>query len=532
MRLSTASSISNSVRPARPGDAAHLLRALLCAGIATVARGAFAQDLSSIGVTLLRSRDATLTGAGLRIAQPEAGAPNWEVNPSTQPNATFNYYGSGGASSAFTNSLGLESSHADIVGSYIYGNGGVAPGVVIVDNYDANYYESAIISASVSIPAILVNQSFVNDSTNSADQANTDSIFDQYAAQYGVLFISGAGNSGMVASPASCYNGIGVAAYGGNTAVGPTPDNGRCKPDITAPAGFTSLSTALVTGSAAILWQAGGRGDGGAGTSSLVLDPKVLKALLLNGAAKPGDWSHTTASPLDFRYGAGILDVFNSWTQLRGGRVAATDQTSVPSGAAHPPSTAKTPGATLTGWDNASVSTDFISDGVNDYYFQVGPGSAAGWTLTATLVWEKEENNSTINNLDLFLYRVADGSLAASSQSAVDNVEHIYAEGLAEGEYDLQIVNLGGAGPLPSSGEPYGLAFSFTTGQLSIQQGANGPALSWPVYPDGQTLQATATLGAGINWTNVSSPPMVTNKQNLLNLGGLGSAGFFRLSPP
>ena len=51
-----------------------------------------------------------------------------------------------------------------------------------------------------------------------AQQQKLDSAYDDYAAQYNTLFVSGAGNggpgSGSVAPPSTCYNGISVGAYG------------------------------------------------------------------------------------------------------------------------------------------------------------------------------------------------------------------------------------------------------------------------------------------------------------------------------
>ena len=120
--------------------------------------------------------------------------------------------------------------------------------------------------------------------------------------------------------PATCYNGIGVGAYGGSSSIGPTLDNGRAKPDITAPGlRTTSFSTPQVAGAAAVLMQAGLRGDGGGDTNSAA-DIRTVKALLLNGAIKPADWTNHAASPLDTRYGAGVLNVFNSYKQLAGGK--------------------------------------------------------------------------------------------------------------------------------------------------------------------------------------------------------------------
>src|SRR6185436_17639641 len=97
--------------------------------------------------------------------------------------------------------------------------------------------------------------------------------------RYGTVFVCGAGNGGPVSSPATAYNVIAVGAYGGPSSSSTV--DGRSKPDITAPASFTSFSTPLVSGAAALLSQAAARNDGGAGTAVSAGDVKTIKALLL-----------------------------------------------------------------------------------------------------------------------------------------------------------------------------------------------------------------------------------------------------------
>jgi len=332
-----------------------------------------AQNLDVIGVTVLRMATTNLNGAGIRVAQPEAnngdnGSTNsWEVNPNNvaQPVVLFAYTSGLGASTSYPNSVGDWSSHADAVGNNFYGlPNGVATNVAHVDNYEGNYFFDSIISATPSpnINDPVVNQSFIFGSVPSqvtiAQQQQIDSDYDNYAAKYNTLFISGAGNSGpasgSVCPPATCYNGIGVGAYGTSaSSVGPTEDNGRAKPDITAggsPADLTSFSTPYVSGAAAVLMQAGLRGDGGDDTNSAA-DIRTVKALLLNGAVKPADWTNNPPSPLDPRYGAGVLNVFDSYKQLAGGQHGCIVSTTVSTGGAHPPTGAAGTVGVLSGWD-------------------------------------------------------------------------------------------------------------------------------------------------------------------------------------
>ncbi len=513
-----------------------------------------AQNLGQTGVTLLRAMTTNVDGSGIRVAQPEAGLDTnnppmiWEVNPAATGRSSnlFTYISSSGSSSNYPNFLGSESGHADSVAGIFYGiPGGVATNVAHMDNYDANYFYNSIIDASFpqNINDSVVNQSFIFNDSSASDQQTIDSAYDNYAAQFKTLFISGAGNgvgsgnNGRVNPPATCYNGIGVGVSDGSSSVGPTIDNGRCKPDIIAPGGETSFSTPLVSGAAAVLMQAGLRGDGGSDTNS-ASDIRTVKSLLLNGAIKPAGWTNSNSSPLDARYGAGVLNVFNSYEHLAGGKHGYIVSAGVSSGVAHPPTGDSGTVGALSGWDfNAISSTSAgifssATDGVNHYYFNVTNNlSGQNFTATATLVWNRQQNQTAINNLDLFLYNCANSNLIACSTSLVDNVEHIWLPRLPQGRYDLQVLK--NAGNSVSDSESYALAFEFFSEPLQIAQVETNAALSWPVYPAGFTLESTTNLASPAVWTTNNIPPqVVTNSQNYILLNATNPAQFFRLRRP
>jgi hypothetical protein len=351
------------------------------------------------------------------------------------------------------------------VGQIFYGSGsGVAPGISHVDNYEAgNFYNNLI--GTLFPPAIsakVVNQSFIFGSPTQpltvAQQQTIDQAYDNYVARYGTIFVSGAGNSGTVTAPATAYNGIGVGAYGGSSATGPTLDGGRSKPDITAPASVTSFSTPLVSGAAALLVQAGTRGDGGAGTSAAAVDPRTIKALLLNGASKPADWAHTPTQPLDPRYGAGVLNIYNSWQQLKAGQQPVSGNTT-PALSSPPTPISSGSSNAPAGWDFNSLTSSATNDSVNHYLVTLDPGTT--YKLTGTVTWERQENQTAINNLDLLLYNVLTGTAIDQSISSVDNVEHLYTLNLTPGIYDLEVLKHGGATEVTDA-ETYALAYSFS----------------------------------------------------------------------
>ena len=509
---------------------------ILLAGLLTGIFGvsARAQNLDQIGVTLLRTQTTNLDGSGIRVAQPEASAPAFEVNPASvgQPTNRFTYASAAGTATNYPNSVGSESGHADGVGANFYGmtGSGVATNVARVDNFDANYFVNTyVVSNLMVLNDSVVNQSFIFTETNGGhasvgEQQEIDSAYDDYAAQYGTLFISGAGNSGSVSPAATSYNGIGVAAYGGSSSIGPTLDNGRCKPDLTAPASATSFSTPQVSGAAAVLMQAALRGDGGSDTNA-AFDLRTIKALLLNGAVKPANWTNSNSSPLDARYGAGVLNVFNSYKQLAGGKNNPSATDLILTGAVHTPFAVTNVVAANSGWNLQSISSTATNDAVNHYFFNATNGFVA-----ATLVWNRQHGETNINDLDLFLYDCASSNLVACSTSRVDNVEHIFVPSITTGTYDLQVLKNGGTNVVSDS-ETCALAFAFAPTQLSLARTGTNAVLTWPVYPAGFCVEATTNLAAP-TWRTNSLSATLTGNTNILSVTMTNEAQFFRLRQP
>lgn len=504
------------------------MRVLCCCVLFFAAANGFAAgDLNYLGVNTLWSFEPGLTGAVIRVAQPEAGAPNWQVNPNYLglPESQFTWTSSAGSASTYPNSLGAESFHGDEVATYFYApNGGVAPGVAHVDSYPAEYILETIVPSQIAISAKIVNQSFVLGMENAA----ADLDYDHYAARYNVLFVSGAGNGGPPQSPATAYNGIAVGALGGASAIGPTT-GGRAKPDITAPATLTSYSTPQVAGAAALLLQAAARGDGGPGTSNHLADIRTVKALLLNGAQKPWGWTNAPQTPLDLRYGAGGANVFQSYRQLRAGRQSAAISQSIALGNPHPPPS--TPASLITarrGWDFATNTSSIALDGLRHYFFDVlGPSNR---TLTCTLVWNRQQNQTAINDLDLFLYSVPGNTLIASSISVVDNVEHLCVTNLPPGRYNLQVFKSGGTLPKRvTNNETYALAFDFGPSQPAALGAAGVVGSQFVTQLSGEPNQryridAAGALGV---WTPIQTN--VTSTAGTLDLSfPAADARFFR----
>jgi hypothetical protein len=503
-----------------------------------------AQNLNTTGFILLQAITTNLNAAGIRVGQAEAenlSTNDWEVNPAAVPQrvSLFTWYSNGLSSTTFPNSLGIESGHADYVGSLFYGSSGMATNVAHVDNFEANTYLNDYIANSQgfsgSATDAIVNQSYTIGPLDVSDQQAADSDFDNFSVKFNTLFVSAANNYGnnvQVCAPGTSYNCICVGADEGDSSVGPTVDNGRCKPDIVAPAGETSFSTPQVADAAALLMQAGRRGDGGAQTNR-ASDMRMIKALLLNGAVKQANWTNIPPSPLDYTNGAGMLNVFNSYEQLIAGKHAWNFSTNVPSGTAHPPVVMTASVPVLNGWDFNTNDSSSTRDGVNHYFFNVTNGvSRSDFTLTATLVWNRHENETNVNNLELYLYNAANSNLVAASTSVVDNVQHVFVRQLPQGRYDLQVWKAGGAG-IVSTNETYALAWEIVSDFLKVKEFGTNLLLSWPVYPAGYTVASASSLTPPVAWSTNSIPsPSLTNGQEVVSLPRNNNVQFFRLQTP
>lgn len=284
---------------------------------------------------------------------------------------------------------------------------------------------------------------------------------------------------------ANGYNSIAVGVSSGNHPhTGTSFDTtGRGKPDLVAPASYTSYATPIVASGAALLIGEINRSP----ALSAARSSMAIKALLLAGATKaefPG-WSHSPQQPLDRIFGAGEVNIYNSYKALVAGQQLASNNSEV----------------TLDGWDSNATS----SSGRRLYYFSVPAGKRM--SLSAILTWNRHITPSSdwlsmtprLENLDLKLWRASAFSIGAAvstSASTIDNVEHIYETTLLAGQYALEVVGA-------VNGEKYGLAWkstltndgSVTTPPPAPPPPAPAPAPSpTPAPPPGPT----APSGSGV----------------------------------
>lgn len=373
----------------------------------------------------------------------------------------------------------------------------------ILPNY---YYPNGGEPAAPTSTPLIVNDSWVANPGTVSDGSYVQGL-DQCAAKFNMLFINAIGNGtpngpSKISPPATMYNGIAVAAYNGTetngvfspasgapaTWVGPTP-GGRSKPDITAPTPYmdTSFTTPIVSGVAALLTQAAMDNVGGAGTAGNATDMRAIKALLLNGAVKPQGWtnnytrvlsgtgtsqtqtltylapSNVTSTPLDPRYGAGVVNALNSYENLAGGEHNFNGSASAAYTAGVAPSLSFDSAAATyelgqEGWNLASISNSSGTNVSQHYMFNLAGSVRTTYTLTATLAWNLDASATSINNLYLALVNSA-GTVVGQSNSNIDNVQQLYLNGLTAGAYDLEVLKPGGT--MVSNAETYALAYNF-----------------------------------------------------------------------
>ena len=472
-----------------------------------------ATERDTIGHTDLIAREPDLDGSGLRVAQIEAPLSNGQYQPNpasaSQNSSKFSYFDSDTPFSLLDRLLGRlptpgiyesskQSGHANSVANNYYDfNTGIATDVDEIFVFEVLTFYNNVISNNIGIGARVINQSFVFGAINTT----IDERYDNYAVNNQVLFTNGVQNStGIpIASPSTSYNGITVGRENLNHS--PNPADGRSKPDIIAPGSASSFATPFVGGSAAILIEAALEPleHGGSGTAADASAPITIKALILNGAVKDAAWSNTETHPLDTRRGAGLLNVNHSHLQLQGGQHSPTNSEDIAVSASYTPSSSETNNlSSLIGWNHSTITNPLVEadpgeiDTVENYYFDL-PSDITNantlYDLSSTLVWNRQNNQSQINNLDLVLYNIDTQSIIEQSISTVDNVEHIYFRDLPPARYALQVIKR--MEDQVSFSEDYSLAFNFS--------------VAAPDAPS--SLSATAQPNSQINltWTDNSA---------------------------
>ncbi|MDD2758776.1 MAG: thrombospondin type 3 repeat-containing protein [Methylomonas sp.] len=416
---------------------------------------------------LIASGIAVPNGDGVKISQVEASSSSTTAIFAPDPNATalvgksFAYPGL--TSCATLPCLPSEySSHATGVANTFFGNTvSMAKGINDIHSYEVNQWISSLYSlgtySTTTTDRRVANHSWVSTGIGNSDAAILRIVDRQVDRNE---YIQVAATSGRLLSNA--YNVIAVGltsstANNSSAAIDTSYLQGRAVTDLVAPAVSLSTATPIVAAATALLVQIGHQQTGlslafsnisGVGTIYNAERSETIKAVLMAGADRETNNSsgygningyrsadRQTANGLDSRYGAGQLNVDNSYYILTAG-----EQNSQEDG-----------GANTGQIGDAGFDYDPSFGGLN------GSNSTASYVFTASsnesikasLVWNVSVSNNsalttTIHHLGLSLIDVTDGgSIKANSESLIDNTQNIAWDNLIAGhQYRLSVDSL------------------------------------------------------------------------------------------
>ena len=402
----------------------------------------WSDTLTEIGYTQLQSElgAATPTGSGVVVSMAEAPAGDaYRPNPA-DPELTSKTFVDGSLTNVGNNV------HATGVARRFFGStSSMSPDVdATIVYYDANDWlnrVSGLNTASEPQPQTfdVQNHSWIANAPDAEHPIveNVAQRFDHVVNRDDVLIVAGTNNN-TVALPdlmAHSYNSIIVGRSDGNHASGRTGyyGAGRQRPDLVAPETATSWATPVVSSAAAMLKEIA------AGTSADHVE--VMRSALMAGATKEefASWDRTSTRPIDDVFGAGELNVYNSYHILNAGE---TDGSIV----------APTTAVGLYGYDFVE-QTDFTSP--LNYLIDFGNDRLIE-QLSISLNWNINVRDADpsvdgfspaavdltpggdLANYDLMLFD-SDMAVVDLSVSTVDNLEHLYLTDLAPGAYTLQV---------------------------------------------------------------------------------------------
>jgi len=472
--------------------------------------GAGAVDYKDyIGFTQLQTElgSSTPTGAGVEVTQAEADTT--PANPdyySYLPSFSDSQF-SGKNFTAYLvyknpdNPVVGTSGHATSVGYNFYGTGSIAPGITSINNYladrwlDTGFLKPESNAQPYATSARVANHSWIGKYIQYENgpidiPANVDALKrldwvinrDEYIQVVGMN--NGSGNA-SIPLLGSSFNAIAVglssgASQHGSYALDSLYTAGRTRPDLVAPLEATSYATPVVGAAAALLVEVGHQNP------ALSTDPavqytmnrrgdtiynaersEVVKAALMAGASRTasqlvGGYHATTANGLDSTYGAGQLNIYNSYHII-----AAGEQNSLQDA----PGTHGYIGSSGFDYDPyfggmAPSSGQPASNRIASYYFRaLGDGE-----ITASLVWNLDVNGGTEDSFDgsasfyhlgLYLYDLTDLiHPLASAVGEADNTENLWWTALAADHNYLLRVSALTAGDFLWD---YGLAWDIST---------------------------------------------------------------------
>jgi hypothetical protein len=255
-------------------------------------------------------------------------------------------------------------------------------------------------------------------------------------------------NSRQVIDIAAPGENFSTAYYGGQTggngpSLGGAADGPAGGPNYyTHSTSGTSFAAPTVAGGVALLYDAS---YANFSANPDARDARVMKAVLMNSAAKTKNWNNgqtpntngfggvVTSQGLDNRVGAGRIDLNRAFDQLLSGTTDVPGTLPGLEGAVNP-----------TGWDFGQVGQGVTNDYVINSVLQ------AGSIFNATLTWYRDRqpvgdasfSDDSYDNLDLELYSAISGvpiNLISASNSRYNDTEHFSFALPTTGQYVLRV---------------------------------------------------------------------------------------------
>jgi hypothetical protein len=378
------------------------------------------------------------------------------------------------------------SSHATLTGRLLYGRtGSLAPGIDDVWLYTANDFLQRLMRPQSLAKARVWSHSWVG-ATKTNDGVLLRAL-DKSAQRYEWLIAVGLANRGdNLPLLASAFNVLSVGRSDGGHAQGAARvdrrySGKRGRPHLVVPAGKTSEAVPVAASAAALLIQAARELGKGAPYVVTVDGRRVvngaraitLRAALMAGASRefdrgsvssalvqPGyraDPSVRTDNGLDTRFGAGQLNVYNSYRIIAGGETdSAQDDPQAPP-------------LTAAGFDLDPHFGGARDSNARGLYRIHPPGDAQ---LVVALIWPlRREGVTRVDDLNLVLYDATqEPVVVASSDGRHDTGEHVVAELDGSRNYQL-VVTKRGREPVDV---PYALAWRMIEKQ-GAARGARPP---------------------------------------------------------
>lgn len=424
---------------------------LLC----VLSAATFAQSTADqTGLTALIDRLGAAnvpTGAGVEVGQVEAnGGGGWAPDLAHPEFA--------GKTFVMQSSNPGVSGHATTVGQYWYGlSTSIAPGISTIDCWSATHWlAGGFLNGAGATPpdhvtVKIFNHSWIGPGSNIQLRKLDFAVGDQE-----LVVCDGVNNGAApldVVLLSHAYNALAVGRSDGQHHFGDTrfgvDGPGRMKPEMVAPASFTSFSTPLVAGGAALLVET-------ARTHPiLALDPDaqradVLRAVLMAGAEHRAGWTNNpiasgpqrgrTSTPLDIVYGADELDVDHSHWILTGAQQPPATVAGAAPLVAHAGWALADMGAAESRWWRFHVESRKSTVSVLAAWNRQVAQDFAGWSIPDVdlELWLVDPNGAPTTLVgDPGLPYFASGDVESASLD--DNVEHLFVRDLEPGDYLLEL---------------------------------------------------------------------------------------------